>query len=692
MQSTTPIEKCFPNMKKAHRAALERLGIRTAHDLLYHLPHRYADMTGGGQDGDVVIGTIASIGMRRTSGRRRMMIAEATVIAEGERVRAVWFYQPYIAKQFQAGDVVTLAGSWAGKTVRYLANPIITRADAAAESGELTPFYPETHGVSSRWLQTRACDLLKSEGIRNIADPVPEDVRKRLHLPDLYDTLVCTHRPRNSGDHESARKRLIFEHVFLMQIRQQMTKHARGQKSAYPVPVAVRSVTSFMRDRFDFTPTKGQMDVAREITRDIKKQKPMARLLEGDVGSGKTAVAAAVTYGVVASVDGPERPQVAYLAPTDVLARQQFETLVRLLDCTPARVGYLSSRTCRTYPSKTRPDEAADAPKSRVKQMIQSGEIDVVVGTHAVIQKDIAFRNLALAIIDEQHRFGVAQRKHLVTADRKTLPHLLSMTATPIPRTLALAMYADLDISVLREMPAGRRDVRTQVVPSKDKRVVYNRIRREVDRGRQAYVLCPRIEEGDDSMLRSLEAEHRHLEKTVFPDRTIAMLHGRMKPKEKDGIMDAFNAGGIDIVVCTTVIEIGVDVPNATVMAILHAERFGLAQLHQIRGRVARSKEQSYCYAITDSGNAETLKRLRVFEKTSNGFDLAEQDLAMRGAGDLAGLRQSGLPDMVAEGLRNPRLVALARTEAQNIIRNDPTLAAHPTIREQLDRSAAGKA
>ncbi|MDE0243602.1 MAG: ATP-dependent DNA helicase RecG [Candidatus Kaiserbacteria bacterium] len=696
MQSTTPIGDCFPGTRKQQRNALERLGIHTARDLLYHFPNRYINFADGGQSGGTITGTITGIHKRRTGGKRRVMVAEATIVAQGERVRALWFHQPYIATKYAKGDVVTLNGTWSGKNKPYLANPMITHGDETSQQSRtpdtLTPLYPETHGISSRWLQTKIEELLRDDAIKNIEDPIPEDVRKRLRLPRLYDALLLTHKPRTTNDHEVAKKRFVFEQVFLLQIRQHLTKHTRMQRSAFPVPASIQSAHAFMKSTFSFTPTKGQRRAVSDIIRDIKKKKPMARLLEGDVGSGKTAVAAAVAYGVVTSTTDSNRPQVAYLAPTDILARQQFETFVDLFKTMPVHVGFLSGKICRKFPSKTQPSEATDVPKTRMKRMIASGELDVVIGTHAVIQKDVAFRNLALAVIDEQHRFGVAQRKQLVSASRDTLPHLLSMTATPIPRTLALTMYADLDLSVLDEMPSGRKQAVTKVLASRDKGEVYDRIRQEIDRGHQAYVLCPRIEEHGSSPMRSLKKEYRHLADSVFPDRSVAMLHGKMTPKEREHIVDAFNDGSIDIIACTTVIEIGVNVPNATTIAILHAERFGLAQLHQIRGRVTRSTKQPYCYAVTDSKNEDTLQRLRVFEETHSGFDLAEQDLTMRGSGDLAGFRQSGVPDMITEGLKNPKLVEYARKEAQHIVAKDPSLTAYPLIQKQIDQQAAENA
>ena len=393
----------------------------------------------------------------------------------------------------------------------------------------------------------------------------------------------------------------------------------------------------------------------------------MSRLLEGDVGSGKTAVAAAAMYGVVSAQPEEKtsgRPQCAYLAPTEVLAKQQFATLIQLYNHIPIHIGFIGGKECLVYPSKVNPEDTTAVSKAQIKKRIASGEIAIIVGTHAIIQKDVAFKRLALVVIDEQHRFGVAQRKKLLSAADTHTPHLLSMTATPIPRTLALTIYGDLDSSVIEEMPKGRKPVATELLTTKNIEKAYNHIRKEIEKGRRAYILCPRVEESEESSLRSVEEEHKHLAAHVFPDVTIDILHGKMKPGEKQAVMDRFTGGDTAILVCTTVVEVGMNVPKATIIAILHAERFGLAQLHQLRGRVIRSNHQPYCYAVTDSTNEQTLDRLTAFAGTHNGFLLAQKDLDTRGGGEFTGVRQSGIPDLAMEGLTNPKLVSIAQKEA----------------------------
>ncbi len=695
MKSTAQsLEEYLRRPKKATLAGLKRFGIHTVRDLLYHFPSRYAgaaEIFVGVLEPNkhfTIIGTVQTMRMRKTRGTRRVMIAEATVIAEGAKIPVIWFNQPYIARQFAAGDTVTVSGKTAGTKKIYLTNPIIKHTQHAEEGAEtrkeLIAVYPETGGISSTWLSETVGQLLAEDTVKRMPDPLPENMRKGLKLPGIYDALVYIHKPRNDDDHQAAKKRFIFEKTLIMFTIQQMRKHEHMESKAYAMHIDTGQADAFMADRLSFRPTGDQKKAVQDILNDIQKDKPMARLLEGDVGSGKTVVAAAVMHSAVTA--RPEertsgRPQIAYLAPTDVLAKQQFHAIMDLFSHLPITIGYISGKTCLKYPSKINPNGATAVSKAQLKKWIASGEVVVLFGTHAMIQKDIQFQRLALAVIDEQHRFGVAQRQSLISLAETHRPHLLSMTATPIPRTLALTIYGDLDISVLEDMPKERKTVRTKLVSSAKKQEVYDHIREEIAKGHQAYILCPRIEESDDSPLRSVEEEYAHLVNTVFPDMTIVMLHGKMKPKEKQEIMERFTDGTVHILVCTTVIEVGINVPNATIVAILHAERFGLAQLHQIRGRVIRSSHQPYCYAITDSTGENTLERLNIFETEHNGFILAQKDLDMRGSGEIAGLRQSGIPDLVVEGLRNQKLVALAQQEAKNIIDRDPELKRHRELR-----------
>ena len=709
MQGSSPITHYLPSIKKTQVNALKKLHIETIHDLLYHFPSRYTDaaetFSGTLKKGQEVTctGSIEKINMRRTGGRKRMMIAEASLYVGTQKIRAVWFNQPYIARQYNEGDIVQIIGKVTGEKNPYFANPIIkhtterkkdtpnkaTDTEDANLRKELIAIYPETGGISSLWLRTNIEKVLAEEDIKKMEDPIPEKVRNRLNLPSRYNALIYIHKPTTQKEHEAAKKRFLFEYTLALQVTQQITKNNRFASKAYNLSIDTKKTDAFIQNRFEFTPTKDQKKVIDEILKDIHKNRPMSRLLEGDVGSGKTAVAAAVMHGVVTASAEEEtsgKPQCAYLAPTEILAKQQFNTLIQLFNHLPLKICFISSKECLKHPSKVNPEETTKATKTQLKKWIASGEIAVVVGTHAIIQKNIEFKRLALVIIDEQHRFGVAQRQKLINTTDTHIPHLLSMTATPIPRTLALTVYGDLDISIIEEMPKGRKAVKTKLLPTSNIQKAYDHIRKEVEKGHQAYILCPRIQESEESNLRSVEEEYKHIKENIFPDLTIDSMHGKMKQNEKQEIMEQFSNGNTDILVCTTVVEVGMNIPNATIIAILHAERFGLAQLHQLRGRVIRSNHQPHCYAVTDSKNEQTLDRLKVFESTHNGFTLAQKDLDTRGSGELAGFRQSGIPDLVMEGLKNQKLTAFAKKEAVAIVETDPTLKNHKPLKRYLNR------
>ncbi len=435
----------------------------------------------------------------------------------------------------------------------------------------------------------------------------------------------------------------------------------------------------------------------------------MTRLLEGDVGSGKTAVAATVSYATITNrpidiAKGARQNfgtlQVAYMAPTEILAKQHFESFIQYFKHMGINVGLITGTGCYKFPSKSSPGNFTNISRSQLLKWVGNGEIPILVGTHALIQKSVKFKHLALAIIDEQHRFGVDQRSKITRKESYAAPHLLSMTATPIPRTLALTIYGDLDLTVIDQMPAGRRQVITEIILPAKRKDVYEELRARIKEGRQAYIICPRIDppspdgygragEPSDQQIavanaRSVNEEAKRLKRDVFPEFEIGVVHGKLTPKAKDEVMKDFADGKIDILVATTVIEVGVNVPNATSIIIEGAERFGLAQLHQLRGRVIRSNHQAYCYVFTDSKTEKTLDRLQALKTAKNGFELAELDLMQRGVGELNGRRQWGVSDIGMEAIKNIKMVEAARTEVLNILENDPELARHPLIAHKL--------
>ncbi|MDE1966347.1 MAG: ATP-dependent DNA helicase RecG, partial [Patescibacteria group bacterium] len=672
MNPTDPIEKHFPRLKTDQKRALGKLSIRTIRDLLYHFPARYeaagptGTIAGASLGTDVTLyGTIRKPDVRKTWKSRRP-VAEAWLEDASGKIKMMWFSQPYIAKTLHDGMVVKATGRVGGKTGSlYLANPEIDRTPISPEDVHDTlfavspsstlqapiffPVYPESKGVSSLWLYHAMKRVFENRAHEALSDPIPENVRAQYHLPTLTTALVWMHAPRNREDAEAAKKRFAFEEVFALQVTMAMNRAEAAREKALPVTVDRKALADFIAS-FPFPPTKAQARVIEDIVADFEKPHPMTRLLEGDVGSGKTAVAAATAY-LVATSRPPNRQagtlQVAYMCPTEILAKQHFSTFISYFKDHPIKIGLLTGHECRKFPSKIHREESTHISKAQFRKWVANGEIPIVIGTHALIEKTLKFENLAYAIIDEQHRFGTVHRKKLVRKDA-IAPHLLSMTATPIPRTLALTIYGDLDLSLLDEMPVGRKPIATEVIAPDAREKAYERVRAELAAGRQAYVICPRIDEPDPAkefalQAKSVKAEAERLKRNVFQDVNIGILHSKMKPAEKEESMNRFLSGKTDILVATSVVEVGVNVPNATVILIEGAERFGLSQLHQLRGRVIRSTHQAYCFALPESYGPATKDRMKAFTTAKNGFELAEYDLALRGAGELSGGKQWGI-------------------------------------------------
>ncbi|GIW68860.1 MAG: ATP-dependent DNA helicase RecG [Candidatus Parcubacteria bacterium] len=712
----TPLARLFRLRPKVAQG-LKRLNLTTARDLLYHFPSRYEHLCAFKRIGEVqdreevvVFGVVTNLKVGKTF-RTQKPVAEAVVKDGSGSIRARWFHQPYMAKILQEGQVVKLSGVVYGTGAkRYLANPDVEPTTIAPEEVHHSLFsaqeiasegylaiYPETKGVSSLWLRTAVRSVLQRVPPSELPDPIPESVRERYRLPDLSRAFRWAHQPRSDKQAHAARKRFAFEEIFSLQIARAYERRQYQSHPSIRVTTDWSAVASFMRDRFPFAPTRAQVRAAREIHADLTSPRPMLRLLEGDVGSGKTAVAAAAIFATVTAPRSGNRYaplQAAYMAPTEILARQQFASLCELFAHLPLRVGLITSSGAWVFPSKTNPTQPTRVSKPQLVRWVNEGSVGVVVGTHALIETQVQFAELALVVIDEQHRFGTAQRKALARKDA-IVPHLLSMSATPIPRTLALTFYGDLDLSILDELPPGRQNPVTKIVTPAKRAQVYQEVRRKLSAGRQAYVICPRITAPDTQnalalQARSVEEEARRLKESVFTEWRIGVLHGKMSAKEKDAVMQDFLAHRIDILVTTTVVEVGVNVPNATVMIIESAERFGLAQLHQLRGRIQRSNHQAFCYCFAESWGAATRKRLAIFAKTADGFSLAQADLILRGAGDLSGARQSGFSDIGMEALKNIKLVSAARKEAYALVAEDPTLSRHPLLaaraRAQLAR------
>jgi len=736
MNLSTPLTEIF-RLKESQKKALEKLGLKTAKDLLRHFPFRYEKIGEIKAIADIskndyvsVEGKILKLEMEKTW-RKKMPVAKGVISDGSGSLRVVWFNQPYMAKMLSPESNICLSGKiQSDKNGLYLANPLFSseltflnsafgKPSGFPKADNYLGIYPETRGISSLWFQTAVKKVLSRIDFEKLKDPLPEEIFKKYHLPSLKFSLAAIHSPKKLSDANAAKKRFAFEEIFLIQLSRLKEKIRYQKQSGFPVKIAEKELGEFV-STFNFSLTQSQKKALAHILTDFKKPSPMARLLEGDVGSGKTAVAAAAAFAAVKN-----GYQVGYMAPTEVLARQHFKSFSNYFSPFKIKIGLITSAECLKFPSKIKGAEKQETPthiaRSQLLKWVASGETPILIGTHALIQDKIKFKNLAFAIIDEQHRFGVKQRAKLVgrgltqtdtQINAEVKPHLLSMTATPIPRTLALTIYGDLDLTLLDEMPPGRKKIETIIVPPSQRERAYEQMRYEINQGRQAYVVCPRINadsrgsnmdnRGENLResagnlrlsalyeIKAVKEEYEKLSKKIFPEFKVGMLHGKMLPKEKEKTMNEFREGKINLLVATSVIEVGVDVPNATSILIEGAERFGLAQLHQLRGRVLRSEHQPYCFIFTESSSKRTLARLNALLTAKNGFELAEYDLKFRGPGELSGKKQWGISDMGMEALKNLKMVEAAREEAQVILEKDPELKNYPLLSAKIKISSA---
>jgi len=658
---------------------LHRLGIATVRDLLFHLPRRYEDTREvhplrdlrPGPETQTVRARVLHISLRR-SPRRGMMLVEADLEDDGARASAIWFNQPFLAKQIQRGDELLLSGKveFSNRGGLTLRNPAYERVRGGDQRhvGRLVPVYPETEGLTSRFLRERIEPLLPVAAA--LDDPLPPRVRAAEELLPLAEALRQVHFPDDPALLDRARERLAFEQLFLLQLAVQRARRRRLASGGVVIPYDREKAREFA-ESLPFRFTEDQRVAAHRILLDMAAEGPMNRLLQGDVGSGKTVVAAMAAH--VAHAAGY---QTAFMAPTEILARQHHATLRTLLEPHGISVRLLVGST-------------AQRARREVLDGVAAGHDAVLVGTHALIEDDVVLARLGLIVVDEQHRFGIVQRQRL-RAKSPVMPNFLAMTATPIPRSLALTMYGDVDLSEIRELPPGRTPVETQVVAPHARDQAYAFVREQVQQGRQAFVICPLIEESDKLEVRSAVQEFERLSTEVFPDLRVELLHGRMPSKEKDERMQRFAGGEADILVSTSVVEVGVDVPNATVMMIEGAERFGLAQLHQFRGRVGRGAHASHCLLLQGSPDEEGSARLRAVAETRSGFDLAEIDLRLRGPGDVLSseMRQHGLPTMSVGDLLDQAMIRRVAAAAERWLDEDPDLAGHPPLTASMGRYA----
>lgn len=664
---------------------LNRLGIKTTNDFFTHFPHRYEDFSNIKKIDDLVADEKATVNGRLIeinnirTWKRRMTVTEALLEDKTGVIRATWFNQPYLTQTLKEDLWVNFSGKVSlDNNGLYFSNPIyeiVGRDPSQKETvhtGALIPIYPETRGLTSRWLRFKIKSLLA--GADKFEDFLPDFLRRQFRLKSRDWALRKIHFPKSENDIKEARRRLAFDELFLLQLVTAQERKKLKLRTAPTIPFNLSLTKKFIA-ALPFRLTKSQRLAAWQILKDMERSHPMNRLLEGDVGSGKTVVALIAALGAVKN-----GWQVAFLAPTEILAQQHFKTINQLLAGFDYEVALLTSGEARVR-------YHGEVSKKSLVSQIASGEINIVVGTHAIIQKNVGFGRLALVIVDEQHRFGVEQRAALIRGQKDSayIPHLLSMTATPIPRTLALTIYGDLDISLLKEMPAGRKKIVTRVVAPANRQKAYQFILDKIKAGRQAFVICPLIEDSEKLEVRSVEQEYEKLNTKIFPRLKINMLHGRLKPKEKDEIMKNFKGGRTNILVSTAVVEVGIDIPNAAVMMIEGSERFGLAQLHQFRGRVGRAEHQSYCFLFTDSAAKATQARLKALVESEDGFALAEQDLKIRGPGEFFGTKQSGLPDLAMASLKDVKLIEETQ-QAVKFFLSKSSPEKHPALAAKLKK------
>jgi ATP-dependent DNA helicase RecG len=708
---------------------LKKIRVQTVKDLLWYFPFRYEDFSNIVAIKDLKIGehatvqgVIQSIKMRRTW-KRRMFIVEALISDDTGSIRAVWFNQRFLITILKKGNRVNLAGKItkspeSGLVMSHPVHEILTYKKEAGDlrhTGRVVPIYPETKGLTSKGIRFLIKPLLDKIG--KIEEPLPKEILNKQKILGINEAIRDVHFPEKIENAKEAKKRFAFEDLFFLQLVNMRQKIKLAKEKAYSSDFSIDEIKELLAE-LPFELTYSQKKSLWEILQDLKKPHPMNRLLQGDVGSGKTIVAilAALVlarwnkpFGAAQgkSLGSAQGKQTAFMAPTEVLAKQHYETFKRIYTNKPP-VGLLTSSMAKIFYGD---DLESDFKKGDLIKKVEKNELKIIFGTHALIQKYVKFGDLALVIIDEQHRFGVRQRAELLKNHKtnKTIPHLLSMSATPIPRTLSLTVFGDLDLSIIDELPKGRKEIITKIVAPANRDKAYAFIRGQVKKGRQVFVICPRIEQtADDKRLtiensdesfvvsrkswvnmwenvKMVKEEYEKLSKKVFPDLRVGMLHGKMKAKEKNETMKQFSNKAIDILVSTSVIEVGVDVPNATIIMIEGVDKFGLAQLYQFRGRVGRGEHQSFCFLLTESGSKSTYQRLRSLIEAKNGFELAEKDLAIRGPGEFLGEEQTGVPDLAMKAVRNPELVKSSRQAAEEILQKDPELKNYSLLKARLD-------
>jgi ATP-dependent DNA helicase RecG len=645
----------------------ELAGINTVGNLIEFLPRAYEDFSQVTLISDIKPGKMTiqarceKISTRPV--RRGLRITTATLSDNSGKLQAVWFNQPYREAQLKSGEEFYFSGEFEFNYNRYqLTNPSAEKvSDMPVQTDRVLPIYRSIKGLKSILVRKILAELRPLISV--LPETLPESIVRDEKLMSRSQALLTMHFPEDIKDVENARERLAFEELFQLLLASQLNRQENAKLIGWPIPFKLPVVANFVK-QLPFRLTTAQRVAAWEIIQDLARKKPMNRLLQGDVGSGKTVVA-----GLVACQVAHFGYQTALMAPTEILAKQHAETLTKLLQPLSIKVGLLTSGV-------------KGAKRKTLYEQIATGSVNVIVGTHALIQTTVKFHKLGFVVIDEQHRFGVEQRQQLLKKSER-MPHMLAMTATPIPRSLALTVYGELDISILNELPSGRKPIITKIWSPNSRAQLYEKIDTELSAGRQAYVICGLIEENPDNEIKSVRAEYVKLQNSIFKHCNIGLLHGKLKSNEKDAVMQDFNDGKLDILVSTTVVEVGVDVPNATVILIENADHFGLSQLHQLRGRVGRSTYQSYCYLIT-STSSKPIMRLHEIEKSNDGFHLAEVDLRLRGPGEIYGRAQHGALNLQIATLADTKLISRAQKQAKLLVESGVDLLQYKQLVAQV--------
>ncbi|MFA6146482.1 MAG: ATP-dependent DNA helicase RecG [Patescibacteria group bacterium] len=687
----TPLSE-LTSASKTTLNRLEKLKIQTAEDLLYHFPFRYDDYSKiltiaelKTKKSGTIKGKISLIANHR-SPRKKMVITEAIISDKTDSIKVVWFNQPFLIKILRSGLEVYLAGKidvddYYGMQFLNPSYEIVNSKDPI-HTGRLVPIYPATVNLSQKQLRYLIRQTIPLT--QDIEDWLPREIRSKYNLTSTTFALEQIHFPQNREWLERAAHRLKFDELFLIQTRNQLVRQKIKSLVAPKIEFKLEETKKFV-DNLPFKLTNAQRKSSWEIINNLETSAPMNRLLEGDVGSGKTIVGVLAILNVL--LNGY---QVAYMAPTEILAEQHFKNITELLKDYPFKIGLLTRENI-----KTNKDEKNK--KVKIYEEISSGKIKLIIGTHSLIQEKVKFKNLAMTIIDEQHRFGVAQRAAFLNQanpetkkrDPNYSPHFLSMTATPIPRSVALTLYGDLDLSIIDEMPPGRKKVLTSIVKPAETEKIYKFIREEIKNGRQIFVICPLIDQSDQLGVKSVKEEYKKLSEKIFPDLTLGFLHGRMKSKEKEEIMKKFDQNKINILISTTVIEVGIDIPNASVMIVEGAERFGLAQLYQLRGRIGRAEHQSHCFLFLENEGEKAKQRLKALITAQNGFELAEMDLEMRGPGEVFGTSQAGFfTDLKIARLSDVVILKEAQEAADKVFNKDNSLKTYPLLQDKISQFA----